>query len=328
VCIEEELVRICIAEALSNARKYSEPGRMIKLRACFEGHVEDDCHETGQLHIEVDNINKAGMATLSDEQCRRVFEKGYTTHTASASSDGLGLDSVSNVMMAAEGTAWMSVTHDAADDTEHTVLHLRLPASRMPDADDQLVCDVAVDAASSAMSSSKECSDDPNAASDSGKKLACAGLDDVEVSRMLMDALFEEFLNADQERIYTLGGTTAEQRSFVDVALGRLDAKLNPLTPPLPHVDVVMLDQNINTQEGQQHLLGSDIAGQLQAHGYRGVTCIQTGSSMQMIDELAGMPGVDLVFPKGLALSAVADRIRAVLVANKQRTPSARETSP
>ena len=47
------------------------------------------------LLVEVENANKAGAALLSDEECERAFAFGTKEHTASASSDGIGLGNVS-----------------------------------------------------------------------------------------------------------------------------------------------------------------------------------------------------------------------------------------
>ena len=56
---------------------------------------------------------------------------------------------------------------------------------------------------------------------------------------------------------------------------------LTPTAGPLPHMDVVVLDQNIDLDE-TTHVLGSDLAEQLHQQAFRGVTCIQTGSSREV----------------------------------------------
>eukprot|EP00966_Prymnesium_polylepis_P122999 2843894-Prymnesium_polylepis.1 len=114
-----------------------------------------------------------------------------------------------------------------------------------------------------------------------------------------------------------------------------------PLAIPLPHMDVVVLDQNLDL-DGKAHLLGTDIARELHDRAFRGVTCIQAGASAQVaifesvtsvradsasrrgggsqvMDEIAAMPGVDRE-GKGRDLQEMADRIRALLKARAHET--------
>ena len=146
----------------------------------------------------------------------------------------------------------------------------------------------------------------------SASSLVCAALDDDDMCRMLHDALFSDFLHADPDRSVVLGANAREQRSFVDVVLGTKRASLEDAMPPLRHADIVLLDQNIMLDQQEAHMLGSDVAGQLHAAGYRGVTCIITGSSVQQIQQLSTKPGVDLVVAKGTALPTLARRLQAI----------------
>ena len=57
---------------------------------------------------------------------------------------------------------------------------------------------------------------------------------------------------------------------------------------------VVFNVQNIEIS-GAPHLLGSDLAAELNRQGFRGLVCILTGSSKRVVDELSVLPGVDLV---------------------------------
>ena len=146
----------------------------------------------------------------------------------------------------------------------------------------------------------------------SASSLVCAALDDDDMCRMLHDALFSKFLHADPDRSVVLGANAREQRSFVDVVLGTKRASLEDAMPPLRHADIVLLDQNIMLDQ-EAHMLGSDVAGQLHAAGYRGVTCIITGSSVQQIQQLSTKPGVDLVVAKGTCtLPTLARRLQAI----------------
>ena len=72
-----------------------------------------------------------------------------------------------------------------------------------------------------------------------------------------------------------------EQLSFVDVALGLKDSSLRRLETPLPHADIVILDENIDLNDSE-HLHGSDLAGELRQCGFRGVVCVITASSLQV----------------------------------------------
>ena len=163
--------------------------------------------------------------------------------------------------------------------------------------------------------------------------LVCLGIDDEDMPRMVQEMFFRMTLKADMARSAVLGETVEEQLAFVDVALGRrglhslrrstdanaddADDARSPLTPPasdappaaLVQADVVLLDENINEDTKPEPLTGSALAGRLAAHGFRGVTCILTGASLDEIDSLRQRPGVDLVFSKGSPLSVLAEAI-------------------
>jgi hypothetical protein len=105
-------------------------------------------------------------------------------------------------------------------------------------------------------------------------------------------------LSADPQRSCTLGRTKEEQLPFIDVVLGRKDADLQDIPVPLRHADIVILDQNIGLDR-VDHLLGSEVAGQLQEAGFCGLVCISTASAVDQMGSIAGQPGVDLVLEKG-----------------------------
>ena len=162
--------------------------------------------------------------------------------------------------------------------------------------------------------------------------LVCLGIDDEDMPRMVQELFFRMTLNADMERSFVLGVTVEEQLAFVDVALGRRDPQSlvrsreanaddkstssASSTPDAPHIstfveaDVALLDENINLDMTPEPLTGSVLAGRLAAEGFRGVTCILTGASLDEMDSLRQKPGVDLVFAKGSPLSAIAESIR------------------
>ena len=70
--------------------QYREPGTQIGVRAAVRTEAG-----SATLVVEVENVNKAGADLLSDEECKRAFAFGAKEHTASASSDGIGLGNVS-----------------------------------------------------------------------------------------------------------------------------------------------------------------------------------------------------------------------------------------
>jgi len=318
---------IALEEALSNARKYREPGTQIVCRAKVELRVEDG---STTLRAEVENTNKVGTAILSDEEGESCFLRGSKASAALASSDGVGLDSVRVVVGAARGRAWL--VGSSAGTSDRTVFGVELPVvvgvpKAAPTSEHGAEAGAAgLAGASSSLPEQPVVQELPTAASTrvpaaasqtgpedatSPDALVCAALDDDGFARTLHQALFSHFLRADQQRSCVLGADAEEQLSFVDVALGRKHASLKEAVPSLPPADIVLLDQNIDLGENS-HLLGSDVAEQLCMAGYRGVTCIITGSSVEQIQQLSTCPGVDLVVPKGTGLATLADRLRAL----------------
>ena len=67
-----------------------------------------------------------GTECLTPEQCNLAFEPGYRTHTASTTSDGIGLDTVRKAVHAAHGRAWLATVLDDAGG-HRTIFHLILP---------------------------------------------------------------------------------------------------------------------------------------------------------------------------------------------------------
>ena len=118
------MLRLTLQEALSNARKYREPGTPIvatarlgraprrhpeDLPADMEGveardgegvrrEVEAGGRCDGALYVSVANQNRHGATPMGARECARVFEPGYKAHASSHLSDGLGLDSVARAV--------------------------------------------------------------------------------------------------------------------------------------------------------------------------------------------------------------------------------------
>ena len=75
-----------------------------------------------QAALERENTNKFGTAQLTGKECELVFSSGFKAHNASASSDGVGLDSVTRAVEAAGGSAQLRCT------SSHTIFRVQLPA--------------------------------------------------------------------------------------------------------------------------------------------------------------------------------------------------------
>ena len=299
------MLRICVEEGLSNARKYGEPSCELILRASLEerGEVREESGEASALvtlHIELDNVNRAGVAPLSAEECLHVFEEGYKAHTSAAGSTGIGLHTTTKAISAASGKALLDVVHNERGGP-HTVLHLFLPAERLPElstplgvatGDMGLAAIPTISAGMAGVSvaqafiSGTSADLPPSMSLDTEglqptQKLVCAALDDTFSFREIHRAMFEFCLDADLQRSFVLGETKEEQLAFKEVVLGLKNSSFELVSRPQPHADIVILDQNIDFQ-GEAHLLGSDIAGQLHEAGFCGVTCILTGSSLEV----------------------------------------------
>jgi hypothetical protein len=78
--------------------------------------------------------------------------------------------------------------------------------------------------------------------------LVCAALDDTHFSRQIHQAMFDHCLNADPQRSVVLGETKEEQLAFTDIVLGRKNSSCDLISPPQPHADIVVLDENLELQ--------------------------------------------------------------------------------
>ena len=120
-----------------------------------------------------------------------------------------------------------------------------------------------------------------------GRRLICMGLDDISMMRRVQAQIFKR-MGAKAENTVVHGGSKAEMDGFVALVLERR-----------PHV--VLLDQNID-HDGMPHLLGSDVAAEIQQGGGvgTGVVCILTGTADAKLEGLRATPGVDCAFSKGM----------------------------
>ena len=77
--------------------------------------------------------------------------------------------------------------------------------------------------------------------------------------------------------------------------------------------DVLLLDQNIG-----KDLLGTELAAR--ARGFKGVTCVLTGSSKGEVARLGALPHVDVCAEKGTPITALGARLSRALAAKRQAT--------
>ena len=97
-----------------------------------------------------------------------------------------------------------------------------------------------------------------------------------------------------------LGKTELELASFVLVALGKLDAALQPLSPPHHHTSLAVLDQSLGPD-----LLGTDLVTKLRDAGFCGAICILTVSIEEENGWIRHLPGVNCVIEKGKAANII-----------------------
>ena len=65
--------------------------------------------------------------------------------------------------------------------------------------------------------------------------------------------------------------------------------------------------------------MGTDLCQQLHERGFRGVTCVLSGSDEEVIEQISSLPGVDMAFEKGASLKTIAACIRNKLQAKARR---------
>ena len=210
-------------------------------------------------------MNMTGAAQLTDGECKRVFSPGFKLHTASVSSDGIGLDSVKQAVSAAGGSAQLRST------SSHTTFRVELPAEVVAGVAeggeggcgsgtvDNLAGQPAQMATPAPISPpdqrpapapapapaagpilpaeqtmpSAEFAPSVESNVPAAEPLTCIGIDDSTGNRAFHHALFKHLLNADMGRSIALGETVKEQAAFVDIVLGRLDIHLQEVAPKL-----------------------------------------------------------------------------------------------
>ena len=153
------------------------------------------------------------------------------------------------------------------------------------------------------------------------ERLKCVAIDDDGLQREILKAMLKNSLSADPSESCVVGGTGAEQDRFVELAMGVLDARLQPVRPAdQREADVAIIDHRLQQAEQPGSLLlGTDLAFELQQAGFRGAVCLYTAESGEDGAALARMPGVDAVFEKGVTRPAVlVQRVREIVREKRQ----------
>ena len=92
----------------------------------------------------------------------------------------------------------------------------------------------------------------------------------------------------------------------------------------LPPADIAVLDENIDVEECDITVRGSDLARNLRDEGFEGVICMLTGSNRNVVEELLNLAHVDLAFEKGGNLKSIADALSRAHAERKQKPKMAR----
>jgi len=281
---DSTLLEIVVKEALSNARKYRDPSSALHIRAELCG---------SRLHTTVTNRNKPGLPKLSEEQCVRVFDAGFVGEAGAKTSNGLGLDTVRVAAEAAKGRAWLSTATEPNGD--FTSLHFCQPASPAddcspiplrPSGSGRLEPRVAAPLSGTHLQS---CADE--------QKLKVVCVDDQRLLLHHMRTLCQHVLPVDMASSSWIGGNQAELDAFVDLALGRLDADMNPAAEPR-QADITILDQNL-LLDNREYLVGTELVTELRAQGFRGKCLLVTASVGSQLVEIRNTAGIDAVMSKG-----------------------------
>ena len=105
---------------------------------------------------------------------------------------------------------------------------------------------------------------------------------------------------------------------------------LSSLEPAdLPPADIAVLDENIDVEldDTTLEVKGSHLALDLRKRGFTGVVCILSGSSLEVLQGLARLPGVDFVFDKGQDARSIGKELLAAHEAAFRRSRQHRAVS-
>ena len=159
VMVDAAMLRMVLAEAIGNAVKYGAADTDLAISVKYEpaahsfrtvrdgeagieaagqsGHSMTGAkggEMSGELSISLSNQNREGVASLSDEARRRVFERGFTGASAltgdPGSSTGIGLSTVAVAAAAAKGTVALHSETKEVDGitSSFTTLAIKFPA--------------------------------------------------------------------------------------------------------------------------------------------------------------------------------------------------------
>jgi len=142
-----------------------------------------------------------------------------------------------------------------------------------------------------------------------GRPPICIGIDDVPALRHMQETLFR-VMQADAERSGSIGATLAEVEAYVELVMGRRNMSLEP--DRLTQADIAVIDEIIDVQaHGGMRVKGCDLARELRRNKFMGVVCILNGSTGEVVQRLARVPGVDFVFEKGAELTEISSTLLA-----------------
>ena len=311
--VDETVLKLVLAEALSNARKYGDPSKPIRLRA------EVRLGSLGaELKLQVKSTNRPGLTALTDAQLKKAFEPGFRAHSDVASS-GVGLDNVKKALVTIGGNVWL--TAGTSGGRACTSLIAALPTTlegSFFDSSESFNSASSADTTPSATPQPSRPTPLPTRPSPQAgpavpvRTLKVIGIDDDAMSRTVQCSLMEYVLAADLQVSGSIGGEQAERERFVDVALGALDLKLQPIAEGRP-ADVILIDQHIGAD-----LLGTDVAASARGRGFGGVTVVLTGSSKGDVERIGALEHVDVCVEKGTPMPIIGAAVRRALAAKKQ----------
>lgn len=347
--VDATVLELVVQEAAANVSKHAPPREPFQVEAVLQKNPE---RVAEWLHLKITNRNRPGVPCLSAAECLSVFEKGFHKPTGSVSSgNGLGLSSIKLAVKSIGGSVWLEANQ------HHTMLHAVLPATRCtagtsaPTSDTrddspevqphlttlresgvpvatpalrQIVVHPSVEENRAAVKMEHE--PHPNAPSTVPPPV-CIGIDDSAMLRRVQATLFRFFLKADTERSASVGSCAREVEAFVDIVMGKRTSSLEPAD--LPPADIAVLDENIDVEldDTTLEVKGSHLALDLRKRGFTGVVCILSGSSLEVLQGLARLPGVDFVFDKGQDARSIGKELLAAHEAAFRRSRQHRAVS-
>uniref|UniRef100_A0A7S4BV75 Histidine kinase/HSP90-like ATPase domain-containing protein n=1 Tax=Chrysotila carterae TaxID=13221 RepID=A0A7S4BV75_CHRCT len=124
ITVDEAVLRLALDEALTNARRFRQPGTRILVAVT----VEDDPDSDLTLLVSIDNLNADGVPFLTHDACEAILRHGFIKRQLSAFLDGIGLAGVAQAARKAGGDVHLAMYPSGG--TARTNFRLSLPCSR------------------------------------------------------------------------------------------------------------------------------------------------------------------------------------------------------